>query len=50
VIVENLGGASGGIAAQKVLNSPADGHMIFQGSPNELILAPMAKAINLQPQ
>jgi len=50
VLVENLGGASGGIAAQKVLNSPADGHMIFQGSPNELILAPMAKAINLQPQ
>ncbi|MEY3766138.1 MAG: hypothetical protein RLZ03_1098, partial [Pseudomonadota bacterium] len=50
VIVENLGGASGGIAAQKVLNSPADGHMIFQGSPNELILAPMANAINLQPQ
>ena len=44
VIVENLGGASGGIAAQKVLNSPADGHMIFQGSPNELILAPMANA------
>jgi len=50
VIVENLGGASGGIVAQKVLNSPADGHTIFQGSPNELILAPMAKAINLQPQ
>ena len=40
VLVENLGGASGGIAAQKVLASPADGHMIFQGSPNELILAP----------
>ena len=44
VIVENLGGASGGIAAQKVLNSPADGHVIFQGSPNELILAPLANA------
>lgn len=44
VIVENLGGASGGIAGQKVLNSPADGHMIFQGSPNELILAPLANA------
>lgn len=42
VVVENLGGASGGIAAQKVLNSPADGHIIFQGSPNELILAPLA--------
>ncbi len=44
VLVENLGGASGGIAAQKVLNSPADGYMIFQGSPNELILAPMSNA------
>jgi tripartite-type tricarboxylate transporter receptor subunit TctC len=44
VIVENLGGASGGIAAQKVLNSPADGHIIFQGSPNELILAPLSNA------
>lgn len=44
VIVENLGGASGGIAAQKVLNSPADGYIIFQGSPNELILAPLANA------
>lgn len=41
VIVENLGGASGSIAAQKVLNAPSDGQMIFQGSPNELILAPM---------
>ena len=44
VIVENLGGASGGIAAQRVLNSPADGHLIFQGSPNELILAPLSNA------
>jgi len=44
VIVENLGGASGGIAAQKVLNSAADGHMIFQGSPNELVLAPLSNA------
>ena len=42
VIVENLGGASGSIAAQKVLNAPADGQIIFQGSPNELILAPLA--------
>ena len=42
VIVDNLGGASGSIAAQKVLNSPSDGQLIFQGSPNELILAPLA--------
>jgi tripartite-type tricarboxylate transporter receptor subunit TctC len=42
VLVDNLGGASGAIAAQKVLSLPSDGYMIFQGSPNELIFAPMA--------
>ena len=42
VIVDNLGGASGAIAAQKVLSAPSDGQIIFQGSPNELILAPLA--------
>ena len=42
VIVDNLGGASGAIAAQKALSAPADGQIIFQGSPNELILAPLA--------
>ena len=41
-IVDNLGGASGSIAAQKVVNAPSDGYMVFQGSPNELILAPLA--------
>ena len=44
VIVENLGGATGGIAAQKVLNAPPDGYYVFQGSPNELILGPLANA------
>ncbi len=44
VIIENLGGASGAIAAQKVLNAPSDGYYLFQGSPNELILAPMVNA------
>ncbi len=42
VLVDNLGGASGSIAAQKVLNAPSDGYLIFQGSPNELIFAPLA--------
>ncbi len=41
VVVENLGGASGGLAAQKLLQTAADGRMIFQGSPNELILSPL---------
>jgi tripartite-type tricarboxylate transporter receptor subunit TctC len=44
VIVENLGGASGGVAAQKVLHAPADGYVIFQGSPNELILGPLSNS------
>jgi tripartite-type tricarboxylate transporter receptor subunit TctC len=44
VIVENLGGASGGIAAQKLLQAANDGRMIFQGSPNELILSPLVNA------
>jgi tripartite-type tricarboxylate transporter receptor subunit TctC len=42
VLVENLGGVSGALGAQKVLQSPADGHLVYQGSPNELILAPLA--------
>jgi tripartite-type tricarboxylate transporter receptor subunit TctC len=44
VVVENLGGASGSIGAQKVLNAPADGYYLYQGSPNELILAGLANA------
>ena len=42
VLVDNLGGASGSIAAQKVLAAPSDGYLVFQGSPNELIFAPLA--------
>ena len=44
VLVENLGGVSGALAAQKVLTAPADGYYIFQGSPNEVILSPLANA------
>lgn len=44
VLVENLGGVSGALAAQKVLGAPADGYYMFQGSPNEVILAPLANA------
>lgn len=42
VIVDNIGGVGGAIAAQKVLAAPLDGHLLYQGSPNELILTPMA--------
>lgn len=44
VLVENLGGVSGALAAQKVLAAPADGYYVFQGSPNEVILSPLANA------
>ena len=44
VIVENLGGVSGALAAQKVLAAPADGYYMFQGSPNEVILSSLANA------
>jgi tripartite-type tricarboxylate transporter receptor subunit TctC len=44
VMVDNLGGVSGALAAQKVLAAPADGYNIFQGSPNEVILSPLANA------
>ncbi len=41
VVVENLSGAGGSIAAQKMLSSSADGHSLIVVSPNESILAPM---------
>lgn len=44
VIVENLGGVGGGLAAQKVLNAPSDGSMVFLGSPTELVLTPLANS------
>jgi tripartite-type tricarboxylate transporter receptor subunit TctC len=50
VIVENLGGAGGVIAANKVLGAPADGYTLFQGSPSELILAGLVnKAVRFKP-
>jgi tripartite-type tricarboxylate transporter receptor subunit TctC len=49
VLVENLGGVSGAIAAQKVLDAPADGYYLFQGSPNELLLSGLAnKAVKFK--
>jgi tripartite-type tricarboxylate transporter receptor subunit TctC len=44
VVVENLAGVGGALAAQRVLDTPADGYYVFLGTPNELILAPMANA------
>jgi len=51
ILVENLGGVSGGIAAQKVLMAPADGYYLFLGSPNELIVSPLVNAaIKFKPE
>lgn len=44
VVVENLGGGTGLLAANKVLAAPADGYMFFHGSFNEIFLAPMLNA------
>jgi len=42
VIVENIGGAGGTIAAARVLRAPADGYQVLVGSPMELIQAPIS--------
>lgn len=41
VVVENIGGATGAIAIHKLLEAPADGRALYQGSQNELILPPL---------
>ncbi|MCJ0763285.1 tripartite tricarboxylate transporter substrate binding protein [Variovorax terrae] len=42
VIVENLAGANGSLAARKVLNAAPDGNTLLVASPNEVVLAPLA--------
>ncbi len=50
VVVENIGGATGAIAAHKLLSAPADGRALYQGSQNELILPPLTvKSTRYQP-
>lgn len=43
-IIENLPGAGGAIAVQRLLSLPADGYTLIMGSPNEAILAPLSVA------
>lgn len=51
VIVENIGGATGAIAANRLLSLPADGYQIFHGSPNELILPSFVNsAVDYEPE
>jgi tripartite-type tricarboxylate transporter receptor subunit TctC len=44
LIIENLPGAGGAIAIQRLLSLPADGYTLIMGSPNEAILAPLSVA------
>lgn len=42
IVVENVPGAAGSIAATNVLNAPADGSTLLVTTGNDLILAPLA--------
>lgn len=42
VVVENLGGASGAIGAQRVLRSPPDGHTLLFGTTSDMVVTPIA--------
>ncbi|WP_158215331.1 Bug family tripartite tricarboxylate transporter substrate binding protein [Candidimonas nitroreducens] len=44
VVVENVSGASGAIAAQKVIHAAADGYTLLAGTINEVVLVPIVNA------
>jgi len=44
LVIENLPGAGGALAVQRLLSRPADGYTLIMGSPNEAILTPLANA------
>jgi tripartite-type tricarboxylate transporter receptor subunit TctC len=51
MIVDNVSGVAGALGSQKMLSSGAAGQSMLVGSPNEVILAPMAlKAVKYKPQ
>lgn len=51
IIVENVGGASGGMGIQKVIQAPADGYTLLLGTPMELILTPIGlEAVKHKPE
>lgn len=42
VVVENIGGASGAIGAQKVLRAPTDGYTLMFGTSSDMVVTPIA--------
>lgn len=42
VVVENVGGASGAIGAQKVLRAPPDGYTLIFGNSSDMVVTPIA--------
>ena len=44
LIIDNVGGAGGGLGVQKMLLAPPDGHTMLLGSPMELVQTPLALA------
>ncbi|MFZ4286034.1 Bug family tripartite tricarboxylate transporter substrate binding protein [Variovorax sp. HJSM1_2] len=50
VVVQNIAGASGSLAANRLLASAPDGSTLFVGSPSETVLAPLTlRAVHYQP-
>lgn len=41
VVVENVGGAGGGIGASRLARSPADGYTVLLGTVNEVVVVPL---------
>ena len=51
LVVDNVGGASGALGVQKMLNATTDGYLITVASPIELIVAPMTMlAVKYKPE
>ena len=51
VVVDNVGGASGSLAAQKVLRSQPDGYTLLFGTTSDMVVTPIAlKTANYSPK